>query len=466
MTFAVNSLVVFLLMLPYFVQGALATFMVDGVLKYEVKHKRIVYISLALFGATFGAVEAVIGVSSASDVIFIGELESLLIYGVTVIVLAIFIKAKWWKKILVSFLSVNILLSVDSIFEVIRDQIAERVSDEIFALFPEATSLISLLVMIFSSLFIELLEFAFLLLLKRLRSKNDNQPLPMPVMLTISLLLDAFVTIFSSVLDDLDTVDYKKIITLLSMLLTLMFLALYFYIRVTRKERDDLKDLNHVNEELVASQAKFFESSARSDNEIRAMRHDMRNNIQVLKLLLGNGEYDKMGEYLDEMGDNLASADISAHTGDTIADAIIADKTALAQSHKLTLKSSGSIAGVEISPVDMCKILANLLDNAIEAASVPELAELDDSLRAIELQFRKTDNFFMISVTNPCFTSPKIENGRIVSSKIDRKNHGFGIHNIETASEGYGGELTVSCEEKPYGYLFRAEIVFPISSNS
>ena len=466
MTFAVNSLVIFLIMLPFFIKGALATFMVDGVLKYEVKHKRIVYISLALFGATFGAIEAVISVSSNSDVVFIGELESIIIYGVTIIVLAIFIKAKWWKKILVSFLAVDILLSVDSIFEFIRDQIAEQVTGQIFARIPESTSFISLLVTIFSSLFIELLEFAFLLLLKRLRSKNDNQPLPMPVTLTIALLLNAFVTMFADVLEDLYTVDGKKIITLLSMILTLMFLALYFYIRVTRKERDDLKDLNHVNEELVASQTKFFESSAKADNEIRAMRHDMRNNIQVLKLLLENGEYDKLGEYLDEMGDNLSSADISAHTGDTIADAIIADKSALAQSHKLTLKSSGTIAGVEISPVDMCKILANLLDNAIEAASVPELAELDDSIRTIELQFRKTDNFFMISVTNPCFAAPKIEDGKIVTSKIDLKNHGFGMHNIETAAEGYGGELTFSCEEKPYGYFFRAEIVFPISSNS
>ena len=466
MKIAVNILIVFLVMLPYFIQGALATFMVDGVLKYEVKHKRIVYISLALFGATFGAVEALIGVARESDVVFIGELESLLIYGVIVVVLAIFIKAKWWKKILVAFFSVEILNSVDSIFGVIREQISDQVSDAIFDHFPGATSLISLLIVIFSSLVFELLEFAFLLLLKRLRSKNDNQPLPIPVMLTISLLLYAFVTMFADVLDDLNTVDGKKVITLLSMLLTLMFLALYFYIRVTRKERDDLKDLNHVNEELVASQAKFFEASARSDNEIRAMRHDMRNNIQVLKLLLENGEYDKMGEYLDEMGDNLASADISAHTGDTIADTIIADKSALAQFHKLTLKSSGTITGVEISPVDMCKILANLLDNAIEAASVPELAELDDTLRVIELQFRKTDNFFMISVTNPCFAAPKIEDGKIVTSKIDRKNHGFGIHNIETAADGYGGELTVSCEEKPYGNLFRAEIVFPISSNS
>ena len=110
------------------------------------------------------------------------------------------------------------------------------------------------------------------------------------------------------------------------------------------------------------------------------------------------------------------------------------------------------------------QVIYNLLDNAIEAASVPELSEIGDSLRTIELQFRKTDNFFMISVTNPCAVAPEINDGKIQTSKKDRKNHGFGIHNIENAASGYGGELTVDCEEKPYGFLFRAEVVFPTSS--
>ena len=456
MTMLINALLLFLVMLPFFITGVLAVFMVDGVLKYEVKHKAVIYISLACFGAAVGAVEALIGARNEDGIVFINEFVTLIIYGVTVVVLAVNIKAKWWKRIIVSFLAIDILISVDQVFEHIR----EVLFDASFF----GGGLQGPIVNILFLFLIQLLEFAFLYLLKRLRSKNDNTPLPILVTLTIAVLLNVFVTIFPDLLTDYSSND-NRVITILSMVVTLMFLALFFYIRVTRKERDDLKNMNHINEELVASQAKYFESTAKSDNEIRAMRHDMRNNIQVLKLLLENGEYDKLGEYLDEMGDNLTSADISAHTGDTIADTIIADKTALAQSQKLTLKSSGKITDIKISPVDMCKILANLLDNAIEAASVPELSELDDSIRVIELKFKKTENFFMISVTNPCFVSPNIVDGKIVTSKADRKNHGFGIANIESAASVYGGELTVDCEERPYGFMFRAEVVFPISSN-
>ena len=65
----------------------------------------------------------------------------------------------------------------------------------------------------------------------------------------------------------------------------------------------------------------------------------------------------------------------------------------------------------------------------------------------------------MISVTNPCSEKPDIKDGRIVTSKSDKKNHGFGISNIRSAAEDCGGELSVSCEEKPFGFLFRAEVV-------
>ena len=84
---------------------------------------------------------------------------------------------------------------------------------------------------------------------------------------------------------------------------------------------------------------------------------------------------------------------------------------------------------------------------------------MSEEIRIIELTFKKTENFFMISVANPCASPPSIEDGRIATSKADRKHHGFGLHNIESAAKECGGEFTVSCEEKAYGYQFLAEVI-------
>ena len=454
--------VLYLIFIPLYPIGIIMStvYATEGVFRYEFKNKKAAYITAAAMAILIGVVSDVCCVLMPDAVIAEGDLT---IYAEDItkaigtmlafVVLMFLASGKVWKRVLAVFLSSEIIGCIDHIFQALLIHLTGARSMED----GDYTTIIA----IAYELITMALVFMFLFLLTKVRNKNDNTPMPLPVMGIATVLM---LMVNSFVADDFTSPfiigsDIAKPVLLILVLLTVWLL---FFLRVTRKERDGLKELNKINEELVNSQTKYFEASAKADSEIRAIRHDMKNNIQVLMLLLEQGDYDKMREYLEEMGENLTSADISAHTGNTIADAIIAEKTAKAESLGLSLDCSGKITDIEISPVDMCKMLANLLDNAIEAASVPELSKEDDAIRAIKLQFRKTDNFFMISVTNPCIRAPQIKDGKIVTSKKDRKNHGFGIHNIETAAAVYGGELNFSCEEKQYGFLYRAEIVFPI----
>jgi len=439
----------------YVLKGLLSIYIVDGVLKYEMKYKRAMYVLSAVMSVVTAEVWVVAHYMGGTPIADLNVDEDFTIHAALTFLVLFFVKTKWWKRIFVAFSSLEILAAVEDIFIVIRDQLDQALAWQ--------RSVPRTIVFIVSCLILLVVELAFFYVLKRMRDKHDRKPLPLLVTVIVSLLMSLFVEMMKDLYKAYDLEYIRSFILIMVLLIMLLLLAMFFYIRVNRKERDDLKEVNKVNEQLVASQAKFFEATAKSDNEIRAMRHDMRNNVQVLMLLLEQGEYEKMREYLKEMGDNLISADVSAHTGDMIADAIIAEKKADAEGRGLRLRSLGKIEGVEISPVDMCKILANLLDNAIEAASVPELKELDEQTKTIDLQFKKTDNFFMISVTNPCIKAPQTKDGKIQTSKKDVKNHGFGIQNIESAAEDYGGELNVTFEERPFGFVCRAEIIIPIA---
>ena len=439
----------------YVLKGLLAIYIVDGVLKYEMKYKRAMYIMSAVISVVTAEVWVVAHYVGGTPIADLNIDEDFTIHAALTFLVLFFVKTKWWKKIFVSFSALEILAAVEDIFIVIRNQLDQALAWQ--------RSVPRAIVFVVSCLLLLVIEFAFFYVLKRMRDKHDRKPLPLLVTVIVSALMCIFVEMMKDLYQAYDLEYIRSFILIMVLLIMLLLLAMFFYIRVNRKERDDLKEVNKINEQLVASQVKFFEATAKSDNEIRAMRHDMRNNVQVLMLLLEQGEYDKMREYLKEMGDNLISADVSAHTGDMIADAIISEKKAEAEGRGLRLRSLGKIEGVEISPVDVCKILANLLDNAIEAASVQELKELDEQTKTIDLQFKKTDNFFMISVTNPCIKAPQTKDGKIQTSKDDVKNHGFGIQNIESAAEGYGGELNVTFEEKPFGFTCRAEIIIPIS---
>lgn len=455
MTFPTVVIYAVLIGIHYILKGFLAVYITDGLLKYEIKHKRVMYIlcmALSFIVAEFWVVAHYYIDSPISD---LSVDDDFTIHAALTFLVLFFLKTKWWKKIFVAFSSLEILSAVEDIFIVLREQIDQHLK---WSGNPFTT-----IIFIGTCLMLLLIEFFFFHFLKRMRDQHDNVPLPLLSTIGVSFLVSIFVSMMKDMYAEYVFEFVRSITLIMALMIILVILALYFYVRVNRKERDDLRAANRINEQLIESQTRFFEATAKSDNEIRAMRHDMRNNIQVLMLLLEKGEHDKMREYLKEMGDNLISADVSAHTGDTIADAIIAEKKSAAKSHGIELKSAGKIEGVEISPVDMCKILANLLDNAIEAASNPELKEIDAQDKVIDLQFKKTDNFFMISVINPCFKAPKTKDGKIVTSKEDHKNHGFGLQNIETAASVYDGELNFSCDEKPYGFLFRSEVVFPIA---
>ena len=432
------------------------TYAVNGVFKYEFRNKKTAYIFsivMAIITGVAGDIGYILfpSVYEVDVYVFDGEVISRLILTfVHFVVLLFMLKGKFWKRILALFLTNEIIGSLIHIFEDVEIRLIDLFNWENESNREIASLILELATMI--------LVFLFLFLIERIRRKNDNTPLSLPVLgvvtvfmlLTNTLIADEF---YSPVVVGTD------ISRPLLLMLILVTLGLFFFLRSTSKERDSLKQLNKINEELMDTQAKFFEASAKADSEIRSMRHDMRNNTQVLMLLLESKEYDKMREYLEEMSEGLAGTNVSSHTGDVIADAIIADKKKRAASEGIALNVTGAITGVEISPVNMCKMLGNLLDNAIEAASDPGLKDLASEFKVIDLQFKHTENFFMISVTNPCVDHPKIKDGKIVTSKSDKKNHGFGISNIRSAAEDCGGELSVSCEEKPFGFLFRAEVV-------
>ena len=159
MTFWVNVLFVFLVTLPYMINGVLAMYLVDSVLKYEVKHKKIIYLVLALSSTVYGIMAAITSVAEGEANIIIDILDILLIYGSAIIALAININAKWWKKILIAFLAIDILTSVNHIFDILSDQI-------IFNRTWNTRLLAMIIIILFRFLF-QFLEFVFLYFLKR-----------------------------------------------------------------------------------------------------------------------------------------------------------------------------------------------------------------------------------------------------------------------------------------------------------
>lgn len=453
----VKIIYVLLIFLPC-LGSPMTVYFIDEVLRYRLKHKKAIYIFAFITAALAGIFFTLVGgyYGEVKEAIIITDMPMILLSLFMMLIIGFNIHEKWYKRIAVVFFSTSIITDLSTVFAGLREEInLIGVTDN--------HAVLSLRYLAYEALVL-VLEFLLFVAIARVRRKKDDVPLPLPVLIAMFFILTLFTSLLPEDYSDTTILRSSSPTIIMLILSALVFVTLLFYVRVTRKERNDLAELNARNEEYIAAEAKYFELSAKADTQIRAMRHDMKNNVQVLMLLLENGDYDKMRDYLEEMGGNLTAADISAHTGSTIADAIIADKSRKASEAGAELVVSGVISGVEFTPVDMCKILANILDNAVEAVSDESLSELLPEFKKIELNFKKTDKFFMISVTNPCSTCPVIVDGQIQTDKSDKKNHGFGLKNVREAASVYGGEVELSCEEKSHVCVFRTEILFNLES--
>ena len=187
--------------------------------------------------------------------------------------------------------------------------------------------------------------------------------------------------------------------------------------------------------------------------KMRGWRHDYRNHISVMKNLYRQGSLKELGEYLDMLESDLSTVDTVIKTGNPMADAILNSKLNLALSKNIPVKATVHIPmRLMISELDLCVILGNLLDNAIEA-SLP-LPEKDRMIR-IYMDIKETHLY--ISVTNLC-AGKKMEkiNGKFLSRRGD--GHGFGLIRIDGIVEKYGGYVNRNSEDG----AFTTEILLPL----
>lgn len=103
--------------------------------------------------------------------------------------------------------------------------------------------------------------------------------------------------------------------------------------------------------------------------QMRAWRHDYRNHIQTMKVLAANGDMDAIKDYLDKLDTDLNTVDTVVKTGNPMADAILNSKISLARSQQVCVHCDAHIpVKLNMSELDLCCIIGNLFDNAIEAS--------------------------------------------------------------------------------------------------
>lgn len=209
------------------------------------------------------------------------------------------------------------------------------------------------------------------------------------------------------------------------------------------------RQLDEYQRELIDTHYQEVENMYR---QMRGWRHDYRNHIQTVRALAENGDLDAVKKYLDGLELDLNTVDTVIKTGNAMADAILNSKISLARAKKIEVHVDAHIpVKLKMSELDLCVILGNLFDNAIEASM-----KLPENGRMIRVYMDMKNTQLYISFTN--FTAEgKLQKIGKVFRTSKGKGHGFGLVRIDEIVERLGGYLSHNSEEG----AFTTEILIP-----
>ena len=185
-----------------------------------------------------------------------------------------------------------------------------------------------------------------------------------------------------------------------------------------------------------------FKKMEESYNRTRELRHDLKNHILSLRGIAENGTKEQLLEYLDKMTDAVEEATYVSVSKNSAVDAIINEKMLLAQKNSIaTHFDIAPLDSEHVPSMDICTILSNALDNAIEACVKIE----NPAERYINVKIT-TENGIFISVVNPSVEAPKKRAGIFISSKKDTVNHGLGLKSIKRTVDKHNGDILIKYE--------------------
>ncbi len=211
-----------------------------------------------------------------------------------------------------------------------------------------------------------------------------------------------------------------------------------------------------IEEHIASYQQELIETHYREVDtmyrQIRGWRHDYRNHIQTMKAYAAAEDWDAVRRYLDLLDEDLTTVDTVIKTGNPMTDAILNSKISLARERGIHVVADAHIpVKLKSSEIDLCCIIGNLFDNAIEAS-----VRLPEEQRIIRVYMDMKNTQLYISFTN--FTAGKKmkKEGKLFRS-TKGEGHGFGLIRIDAIVERLDGYISRNSEDG----AFTTEILLP-----
>lgn len=249
-----------------------------------------------------------------------------------------------------------------------------------------------------------------------------------------------------------NTIKKENIMIAIIAILTVMLICIVASLFLNVMAKQHFTAVSQMMQEQVDLQIDHYKKLEKMNAEISRFRHDYNNHLLSILSLIQRNECSQAEEYIQDLRRSNNKSESELHifyTGNGLADALLSDKSsALDKSCKI--EYSGIIPD-SIDNVDLCVILSNALDNAIEACNALT------SPGVISVYATKQQGYFVLSIKNPTVCS---ENYYSIppTTKTDKENHGMGLYNIENTVNKHDGQMKIKCENGSFELMITMKI--------
>ena len=286
----------------------------------------------------------------------------------------------------------------------------------------------------------------YLLAKKKGTRENHLSPIPMIICFIVPLICIITISIIFRISYEGHEVP-ENIIFLISvsyLAINIIIFALYEIInRETEKnyvlmaEQKQNKMIKQHNDQVINIYSKM-----------REWHHDYSNHMQLvagmLKKIPADENVDAIIDYIKNLDGKIKSPSVEIYSGNHIVDAIVSSKLALASSHNIAFDYNVYLAhDIIMEDMDLCSVISNLLDNAIEACCKLEHKSF------ILFEMITVKNQLNMKIVNSASGNYQIENGKLITTKKGDL-HGIGIGHVKSIIEIYNGFFDIKAEAKTF----------------
>lgn len=220
-----------------------------------------------------------------------------------------------------------------------------------------------------------------------------------------------------------------------SLVLSMFCLLLFMIFIIVSKRQIN----NVVLDAKEKSEKKYYDEINSKYTETQMIRHDIKNHLTAIAILLDDGKVKDARMYLDEIRAEMDNTMLPVKTGSAVLDALMLKKLSDIKNSGINVKLDFDVdfSETDIPEYDLCGIFGNIFDNAHEACK-----KLCDEERLITMTVKRHMDMICIF----CENKYRYINEDLSTIKKDKKLHGIGLQRIRNIAGKYNGTSEISFE--------------------